>query len=1336
MKALFKIPGFLLMLSFLLLPVTGFGSKYDIKQISTLEGLSQNSITTVCVDDFGYMWIGTAWGLNRYDGSSIKKYFYNDKDSTSISGNTIRYLYQSEDGNLWIITDQGVCRYDYPDNTFDRFYGGASFGKNSKIHEDPNKIWIFSSENQIFTIDKSTSDIKEISIHSEYSLAGIRDVEKKGDRFFILTETDSIFTLNRHDLDLQYFNSVEGKDFMDIELVKDDIFIVSRWNIIKLQKNGKKEKCTPVLGDGLQSPIFLGLKYNKWENNYWVYTDGNGILIFDLEFNLIKTIKETSNVNGIMPDNSIRELLIPDNKICILGTVRSGIVILNESQFRKYEFQLDWDKSTQTKSVNDLTEDIYGNVWIGTDGGGLKCFNPDEESFLSYVHPNISKITGIANYSNRYILVASYFNGLYVFDKREKTFLPSKQHPHLESISANGLVRLFEDSQNNIWIASHDNLYLINQNSQKILNPIKDSELTGPLKNPFPYYSIYETSKREIWFSSVYGLICYSLDQNKFIHQIRLNENTRTTGSIKGFAENKEGNIFFSTENGLYKIDPKSLETSQYLSSNELKNRTLNSIYINSKNQIWAGTNNGIILIDKNDGNNDIIQFNSFGELGGSEFGRAVISKSDGLIFLGSNDGLIAFNPDDIHFEKKDSEVTITSLTGHENQKGNIISTSLASNIQDSLYFEIKFKPRSYNFKFSTLCALDEKHTQYAYTLENFEDVWHSGYFHEVSYPNLKPGDYVFKVKATNMHGIMSDHTTDLFLKVLPAWYQTWWFRSLIFLGILGISLFLWFDSLKRAKLKHLLIAKKREQTEMRRINQMRLNFFTNISHELKTPLTLILSPLEHLAKKNVSADEVMKLFPFLYRSAKRMDMLISQLLEFRKMEVAKLKLNLEKADIIRDVREIINYFKHQAEIEGIRLYMDSFFTSFYFVYDRDKFFKILFNLIDNALKHTSQGDKVCLKIDGNSDGGLMIKIEDSGSGIPPEKLNSIFNCFYQADWKGNGVGIGLDFAKKLLELHRGEISVDSIYGEGTTFSIFLPVLQENISDNGNQEASLVPPKNINIFTEKDDAEENTMTKPLILLVEDEWDLRKYLSIVLSTDYKVLEAKNGEEGIKIAIEKIPDLIITDIMMPVLDGYKMCRILKEDLRTSHIPILMLTAKSNIKDKLQGFDLAVDAFITKPFNNKLLLSQIKAVFRNRNILKRRFDTHPESYPKDISPGNKDKKFMEKAVGIVHANIGNPGFGVAEFVEEMGLARTLVYKKTKTITGKTINEFIQQIRIQRAAKLLRTSEDQITSIALSCGFAEQTYFSTVFKKQYNISPTEYRITSRKKSSVLKVS
>ncbi|MEC3907207.1 ATP-binding protein [Tamlana sp. 2201CG12-4] len=1302
---------------------------YDIKQISSLDGLSQNSVTALEVDEVGNIWIGTTFGLNRYDGRQVYKYFFDNSDENSIPNNHIQDLHKDDQGNLWVLTQWGGACYNPKSDDFNRSPFNRQISGRNNITEDSDNVILISSGNKLIQYNKEDKSVQVNDISPNIGQSPFLKVASLDeDRLIALSYTEGIVEIIKDTGKLLPFFDLKGEPFVDFVITEKGIYVSTINSLYHLNRSGKIINHKPKLFQNYNNPIVLGINYNKTDNTLWVITDGDGVLIFDELLNEESRLKSGVNVSGVLPENSLQELIFKDNNIVLLGSVRAGLIILSPTSFKHYKYLNGAIYGPSAAAVSCILEDDDKNIWIGTDGGGLNLLNEETDTFKYFEHPDVVKIISIVSYSDRFLLISSYRKGLYFFDKKNKEFVNVEEHPLLGKVKSDRTQRLYKDALGNIWISTGLEIFKINKKRDALHSINKEQNKADKFQVPNYFYHVLETANGNMWFSYIGGMSCYSVKDNKVIKEIRNNNIKIPIGNvIYTMIEDKNGNILFGTNRGgLFEYNILNDKVSEFTLLKKESPKIVFSLFYNNKNQIWAGTNEGLIRIDRDSSNASVSYYNSLGEIGGNEYHRTVLKSLDGRLYMGNNNGMVVFDPEEVVNDKTEPVVTITNVSRKILSEEKIINDQLSYNIQDSCRVVVDYKATAYNFEFNTFNILNGEHTQFSYTLENFENIWHTSKSNFASYSELKEGNYVFKVKATNQNGIMGSRITKVNLTIRPPWWRTIWVRGFGILFLLGSIIMVWRESLNKTKILNQLKLERFKRDKLKEINQLKLSFFTNISHELKTPLTLILAPLEQMVKSNKKPEEIRRYFPFLYRNAKRMSELITQLLEFRKAEMSSLELKMEQGDLVSDCRNALDYFEHQAEFDGVQMNFKSNFQSYPFNYDRDKLFKILFNLLSNALKHTKSGDKIEVELLEAEENGVIIKVIDTGTGIQKEELLNIFDRFYQSDHKEIGSGIGLAFAKKLVELQNGKIRVESEFGEGATFIIELPnnVLGENITESVDEIKVLREEYKKEPIKKRED-NKSTLNKdaPLILIVEDDWGIRQYVTGLFEDHYNVIQANNGRDGFDRAVLELPDLILSDLMMPIMDGLELCEKIKEDLRTSHIPIVLLTAKSDVKNRLEGYRLGADAYIPKPFDNEILLTQVSGILKNRKILKNRFSHDLDLKLNELSQTSRDEKFLDKAISVVEMNLDNSLFNVNTFVKEVGLGRTLVYEKIKALTGKTINDFIQHIRMRKAAELLKSTNDSIVNISICCGFSDPTYFSTVFKKYYKISPSEYR-------------
>ncbi|WP_430811862.1 MULTISPECIES: hybrid sensor histidine kinase/response regulator transcription factor [unclassified Carboxylicivirga] len=1300
---------------------------YRAKSVSGNYGLSQNSVHSIVRDHVGYIWMGTAHGLNRFDGNQLKKYFHHAGDAYSISSNTIHRIHEDSNGDIWVLTSGGINRYLRADDRFVRYVFSNTL-TTSCVYETENELWFPDRAWKIHVYNKTdrTYSLREIKPQfTPHNNAIYIEQITPYDRGHLLIGTyySGLFLYDIQSGALTRFSSISGVATQGMVKLHDRIFCAMYSRIFQLSSDGKVQRVLNKDNSGLQSHIILDMEWNPQDSTLWVATDGAGIQVFDTEFRLVNTLQIGPKASDVLNDNSINDITFGPDGLILLGTVRSGGLMLYPSYFEQFPYVNQSKYGPSNKTILCFYQDDENRIWLGTDGGGLNRFDPETSTFDHYSIPDALKITSVAQFSPEVLLVGSYTRGLYFFNKRSHRFSDAHQHPLFAPIQRNVMHSLFLDSQGDLWV-SDGRLSRIDlkNNRMQVLSDSIPAFFHG--MSP-AFTSAVETRDGLIWFATRGGMFAWSIQEQKLTQRITLNNSPASYGrSVNSITEDQYGNLVFGTNKGLLYYDFDKKQLSSYISDVNYKNLMFQSVYMDANNHLWVGANEGIIRISKTDSNEQIFMFNTLGNKSGLEYFQGSLLKStDGFLNMGSNEGVTRFNPNNIEPHLETPNTVITSLSMLSTEQEELKDSLLALNVIESSSLTIPYTPASFQFNFNAFDIPFSESTQYAYQLHPFEKIWHTGKSNVAIYSNLPPGSYTFKVKAQNRNGIWSPKDTQIQLTILPPWYKTWWFSTLMLLLLMALAYVIWRASLQRAKLRQEVKIKETEKERLHEINQMKLRFFTNISHELKTPLTLIYNPLDHLVKSGGSESEFRTMLPFLYRNAQRMTMLIDQILDFRKAELSVLRLAVSEGDIVASCRNILTYFAHQARIEHIKLHLWCQPEKIDAWYDADMLFKIISNLVSNALKNTPDGGEVSLRV-FTRDKEVIIEVEDTGDGIPPEEQELIFERYYQVGNKVKGTGIGLALTHRLVQLHHGYIKVSSAAVKGAVFTVGLPLGNSHFNKDDFAMEGVVP------FVEPEpllaDAAptcQQSMPQGRILIVEDEWELREYIAGLLEKSFSVLKAKNGEEALEMLHGSEPDLIISDVMMPRMDGITFCKKLKSDIRISHIPVLMLTAKTAVENQIEGLKSGADAYMPKPFDTQLLFSQIQTILNNRKIVKERFGHDLGLQTSDVTQSEADEKFLHKAISIVEQNMDNPDFDVTAFVEQMAMSRTLVYNKIKAIAGKPVKDFIINIKLRKAAGLLKNSRKSISEIAMSCGFADPSYFSVVFKRHFKQSPTSYR-------------
>ncbi|MEJ2052733.1 MAG: ATP-binding protein [Calditrichaceae bacterium] len=962
-----------------------------------------------------------------------------------------------------------------------------------------------------------------------------------------------------------------------------------------------------------------------------------------------------------------------------IGTWAGGLNLFNEKtkKFKRFVYDETDDGSLGSNNIFDIMCDSDGDLWIATMGGGLDLYNYKTQQFKRYT-TDFQEANKISDNWVEYLLESSTgeiwistTTAVDIFDKDKQkftTFRHDTSDPH--SINYNGAIVLYEDSNNNIWAGTESGLNLFNR---------EDST-----------FSYYQESD---------GL---------------------PNNTIKGICEDDEGNLWLSTNFGLSK-------------------------FIN-------GINHPQKAKFKNYNISDGLQGNEFNN-------RSVCKGQDGMLYFGGNNGFNAFKPEDIEQNLEFPKVILTNfLIFNKPVEIGGKDSPLQKHISLCNELGLSYNHSVFSIEYAALNFLKPDRNNYAFMLEGFDNNWnYVGNQRLATYTNLDAGEYIFKVKASNNEGIWNDAATTLKIIIVPPWWETSWAYFLYFIIAFTILYTIWRFQLNKARIKHELILEQQHAEKLQELNRMKSRFFSNITHEFRTPLTLIMGPVKQFLSEGVQ-DNFKDKCRMIIRNSEKLYQLINQLLELNKLEAGYIRLKARKVNIIPRLEKIILTFSALMDAENIKFQFivirdpSQHDEALNIYIDPDKFDKIISNLLTNAIKFTPENGRIELilkeyrnhEIDNilsdYQDGSIEIIVKDTGKGIPEENLQKIFDRFYQVDTYSTsgivGTGIGLSLVKELVELHHGNIKAESVTGQGTTFTVRLFLGSDHLKpeeiviplEKQTPDKNLVISKYLRSQEEQLPSRSETNINVIskngshILIVEDNIDVLKYLNDSLNNKYHIIKARTGREGIKKAVKHIPDLIVSDIMMPNMDGYEFCRQIKGDERTSHIPIIFLTARASKESKIKGLKTGADDYIGKPFEIKELEARIQNLIEQRQRLKAKFNRKAGLRPEEITESSLDKKFLEKALAIIEENISDPEFGVERFAREMALSRVQLYRKVRALTGQTASEFIRTVRINRAAQLLKQKTDNIGQIAFFVGFNSPSYFSKCFYKQFGIYPSNY--------------
>jgi signal transduction histidine kinase/ligand-binding sensor domain-containing protein/DNA-binding response OmpR family regulator len=1342
------------------------------ERLTIVDGLPENSVLTITQDHLGYMWFGTHVGLVRYDGYSMKDYQNVPYDSLSLSAGTVVAIYEDKTGRLWVGTDQnGLSCFDRTTETFKRYMqspddsasessdsifcilededGNILVGTNkglilvnprdgnfkftyynNSVYSNPistlfqdkvsgniyagsnNKLLIFDSKRKILTDENEINKLIK-------NIGSINSILQTRNGLIWIGHSLGLSKIELRLNSVKHYQLISSdknnlKNYID-ELVEDNngfIWLISgglafRSLVIFDPKNEKFKRIEYVPNNPYS---IVGSSKYIWS----IYKDRTGIVwVGSLYLGLYKWAKNKSDFKHFSydPDNissgSFFSVVEDAGRIIWFGT-RAGLHSFNRrsGEFRKYNFDI------AGKDEDNLVACIYldksGIIWFGIDDKGLIRFEPKKNKYINYQNdPNNPE--SISHNTIRYILpegedilwIATRGGGINKFNKKTGKFFRYLPEPSNPKSVDDGMVEcILRDREGKLWIGTqgYDGLKMFDESE----NTFKSFSFIGG-ESIVP--SFYEDRSGNFWVGTEnHGILLFDQEKEKYAYNIELPNNL-----VRSTLEDNYGNLWIGTDYGLAKLDPKTRKI---------------------KNHITA-----------------------FDYMGNKYTTKSASKTSAGEMLFGTGDGFILFQPDSIKDDPFPPQVIISNVSLFNRPGEKLEYEGLISQLEK---LELSHHENDLRFDYVGLHYADPSRNIYKYMLDGFDKDWvDAGTQRNATYTNLGPGNYTFKVKAANYDGVWSQEEATIKIIISNPWWSTGWayvFYLILFAaGLLALRRF----EINRSRLKNIVKMREFESKKQREVDEMKTRFIANLSHEFRTPLLLIKGPLEQMMNDNLD-DKNLERCSTVIRNTENLQTLINQLLELSQLESSSIPLKAQKVNLLTLLKGLTFAFESLAKEKNINLRFENSEESIYAWIDREKFEKIINNLLSNSFKFTPEGGNITVSLTiipspsgrgtsvGQGEGIVQIKVSDTGIGIPQAKLEKIFDRFYQVDdsiqRNYGGSGIGLALVKELVDLHNWKISVNSEQGKGTEFTLLIPLsdnyLDESLKDYQNHfnESETREKNNLsfssvrklaNDFALNEDfnGTENHTEKPALLIVEDSKEVQNYLDDLLNSGYSVSTAMNGVEGLKLAQEKIPDLIISDVMMPVMDGFEFCQKIKTDERTSHIPLILLTAKATSKDKISGLETGADDYIMKPFEANELKVRIRNLIEQRKKLREYFKKQGAFDITEAKVTSVDKKFLEKINSIINDHISDGGFSVDAFADETGMSRSQLHRKLVSLIGESPGDLIRRIRLAKAAKLIEQNFGNISEIALEVGFNNPANFAQSFKKQFGVSPTEYK-------------
>jgi len=1360
-----------------------------------------STITDMVQDEDGYLWI-TSWsGLFRYDGYNIKKYYQSPTEENQLRTNKISCLFRDSQNNLWIGTNYtGFYKYLPAIDGFQQYakdpneLNSLSNDNVWAITEDEYGFLWIGTEKGLNRFDPKTGhflhfehnagDIRSLSHDFVYSLSidgqnnlwigcetGLNRLvrEENGTpNYFInfdLSPKDvSTDDYLRHNFIYKIISSVEAKNTLWIGTsigLKKVTYSNNNLATIDYQHYYQGQKAF----DNQLSHRFVS-DIEEVKGGLWVSTY-NGLNYFDKTKETFAHFFYDKDKEGSLDNNVVRNLYKDHFGSLWISTER-GLNQLNLNIKGFTYLSLQDQKNTDNSLISStISAKTTNGIWVATNGGGLKLIQlqqPYSNSQIKSYQLKTAQVSELANFHSN--LIMDRHNNLWisthgagVLKIPEETILKASNQVTIPTqfnkenyLSDDYVMSLHEGMDGAIWMGYwSDGLSRYEPNTQQFEHFTHSQNLEVDLSK-FPVIKIHETQyngEHSLWIGTRGGGL-FQLNYDTISNELALvqafNSEQGNIGNnfINDIHQNNPEHLWIATDNGLNKIYLADNTIQLYAKKDGLLNRNALSIITDKENNLWISSGSNLATLNKLD---EVQMIDQFDGLSDDFFmAQSGLKLSDGYLSFGGLTGLNIFNPKQISDDSIPPKVHLTDfhLFNQQVKIGEIINDKkiLEKDISVTNQLDLSYKENVISFEFVGLQFNKPEKIQYAYQLEGFDENWvYTDAYHRIAhYTNLPYEDFVFKVKAANADGVWSE-TTTLNLTVHPPFWLTngaYTIYTCLFLGLLyGVRRI----TNIRAEYRHNLQLEKLEKQQMQVINQAKLKFFTNISHELKTPLTLIVSPLEQLLRERQGNKQQQKVFTRMYHNANRLLTMINQLLDIRKSEAGLMQLKVREGNIVKFIGESILAFKGLANQQEIKLTLEMDKETIPLWYDRDQLEKVFFNLLSNALKFTPKGGEIAVTIkDDLENNRVVIQVKDTGNGIPTNHLPYIFDRFYQVENSDKntiiqGAGIGLALTKSIVDLHKGFIEVKSEESVGTTFLITL----QKGATHFTKESKIPNFKNseqLSNYVKSDISEEGTplaakltivplktnKEKPTLLIVEDNSDIRSYLKENLQEKYKVLEAEDGKVGLIKATNNSPDLVIADILMPNMDGIELCRQLKSTIHTSHIPVILLTARTSLLFKIDGLETGADDYITKPFNMRLLLARVNNLIDSRAKLRQQFSNNFDLSPTGIPLNNLDEKLLNQVKRIIEKHIDDASFSVDDLAKGVLMSRMQLYRKLKALTGQPPTKIIRTIRLKRAAQLLETKQYNVADVTYMVGYNDLKSFREQFRKEYGVNPGGY--------------
>ncbi len=1365
----FKLLRLVIILSFLI-GANEVNSQIDFNSLefnSVKENIFQRPITSMVLDKHGFLWIGTEGaGLYQYNGLSYKYYRHDLTDVNTINSNSISSMFLDNSGQLWIGTDAGLCVYNEKQDSFQRFTRGIESG----TADDYINVLCFAQYGDRFVVG-TYNGIKELDFQNgllqDYALVGqsVLDLKfsSKGDLYIATglglkieryNERGEIGNIPIQNLNFQeHITSlhIDNRENLWVGTLRDGVF-----------KGDLKKARTPFTKLDIVESATMAI--TSGIDHVFVAVENEGLFVLDITGDIEKHYQYNVLDSGGIGSDSVWSMLLDNENRLWLGYYENGLGFFDEHHDKFKSIQREnVENSIHTNDIKAFAKTNDGKIWIAQING-IDILNTENKEITNVFGSAQSEFTGLKDGlyiedvfidTKGNVWIATWGEGIFFLKKGTKNFINFTKESTSGVLRTNKVRCFTEDSSGKVWVGSFlEGVFYFDSDTGQIKIPAGESYANSEIVNK-DVKVIYYDSSGYIWIGTSSGL--YHIENRNDKYEVTAHSNAisskfdghPSSSRILDIYETQDGTVWYGTNGGgLFefkrgKQDFERLELEGYDLS------YVNAIYEPIKNELWVSSKQGVLKIDRE--TNDVVQFTiDDGLLENFLKDRAVIMDNNHLFYLGTKSGINIIEPQHIVYNPYLSKPYLKDVRIF-NKKVDINDKNSPLDIKSGIsIISLKHNQTVLTIDYGSVSYTRPEKNNYAYFLEGFEQDWnYVGSKTSATYTNLEPGNYTFKLKASNNDNIWNEASVILKIDVLPPWWKTVWAYILYVLlfGCLAFGVAYFYR--KRINERNTFRLERERRKQKVELQKQKLQFFTNISHEFRTPLTLIINPVKELIESDSSGfpKSVQRKHKIIHKNAERLSRLINELMDFRKLQSNKLQLKVGQFNLVKSTKGILSFFNEESKRRAIQLDLKHNSANLDIWADSGLLEKVMFNLLSNAFKVTPNKGRIRVKITSNRQKILPListetpipvvelSVKDNGPGIDQKDYKKIFDRFYQVSQLNKSyygsTGVGLEMVKSFVKLHKGVVEVDSELGKGTVFKVFIPYGKEFFEDNNLSTIRDNEKSYLNINSESkseiykiEDILSKKELKKKLLIVEDNPDLQDYLVSILEEDYDLVLASDGQEGWLKTMEHRPDIIVTDVIMPIMDGIEFSQKVKKDPSLNQIPIVMLTAKNLTEDRIKGMEVGAEAYLVKPFDTK----ELKVILEQLLLKKKRlFEQYSNVMPveEEKKGSDLDNDFVQKVLGYIHDNIENTSLNVEKLSSHLCLSRSQVYRKIKTLTGLSPIEFIRRVRLERSRTIFQNDKNlNVSEVAHKVGFLSASYFTVCYKKQFGELPKSGKI------------